>query len=115
MAFYVLFFAVGAVLMMGIGFVLRKLCMAQARKSWFSKLRNQMRETYESSLFIIENDGWRPDQVEVKETLNNPEMYRNANFESADSRIATLQKVFDIPDVSGDRRPKIATLREIFQ
>jgi hypothetical protein len=114
-AFYLLFFAVGAVLMAGIGFGMRKLCMAWARKSWFPKLRDQMRETYESTLFIIENDGWRPDQVQIKDQLNNPEMYRNANFESVDSRIATLQKVFDIPDVPGDRRAKIATLRQIFR
>jgi hypothetical protein len=115
-AFYLLFFSAGAVLMAGIGFGKRKLCLAWARRSWFPKLKNQMKEAYESSLFSVENDGWRPDQVQVKKQLNNQsETYRNANFESVDRRIATLQKLFDIPDVPGDRKAKIATLKGIFQ
>ena len=108
---YLVFFAVGAVVMAGLGFGIRKLCMAQARKSWFLELRDRMKETYESSLLIIENDGWRPDQLDVKAQLSNPEMYRNANFESADSRIALLQKLFEVPDVPGDRRARIGRLK----
>ena len=70
-----------------------------------------MKEMYESSLFIVENDGW----MQMKDQLNDPEKYRNANFQSADSEITTLQKVFDIPDVPGDRKAKIASLRKIFE
>lgn len=111
---YLSCFASGAVVMAGLGLVIKKLSMAQARKSWFPELRDRMREMYESSSFIIENDGWRPDQLQIKQQLVDPERYRNANFESADSRIATLQKLFDIPDVPGDRKAKISSLRNIF-
>ncbi|MBI3915471.1 MAG: hypothetical protein HY322_00490 [Betaproteobacteria bacterium] len=115
LTFYLSFFVIGAAVMAGLGLGIRRLCMVHARKSRFPELRNRMREMYESSLFIMENDGWRADQLQVKDQLNNPEMCRNANFESADSRITTLQKAFDIPDVPGDRKAKIAILKRIFE
>ena len=112
---YLLIFVVGAVVMAGLALGIRKLCITRARKSWLPELRSRMKEMYESSLFIIENDGWRPDQMQLKDQMSDPETYRNANFQSADSRITTLQKMFDIPDVPGDRKAKITSLREIFE
>ena len=75
LVFYLVFFAVGTLVMAGLAFGIRELCLAQARKSWFPELRERMKETYESSMFIIENDGWRPDQLQMKGQLTNPEMY----------------------------------------
>jgi hypothetical protein len=115
LVFYLVFFVIGAVVMAGVGFGIRKLCMAQARKSWFPELRDRMKEAYESSLFIIENDGCCPDQLQVKAQLTNQEMYRKANFKSADSTIALLRNVCDIADVPNDRRAKIGKLKEIFE
>lgn len=89
--------------------------LGPSAKSWFPELRERMKETYESSTFIIENDGWRPDQLQTKEQITNPEMYRNANLDSAKSKIALLQKVFDIPDVPDDERATMERLKEIFE
>jgi hypothetical protein len=70
---------------------------------------------FESSLFIIENNGWRPDQIQIKEQLANPEMYRQANFESADKQIIILQKIFEVKNLPEDRSSKIAIFKKFFQ
>jgi hypothetical protein len=74
-----------------------------------------MTEGYAQARFIIEHDGWRADQLNVKDALADPTSYRRANFETAQNRVAQIEKLLDLTFDDDDLKLRVERLKPYFE
>lgn len=102
-------FAVAA-LVIGLAFTGNKI----AKAFWLPKIIESQRELFESSAFIIEHDGWREDQLPVKENQPKAEFYRQKNYESAEERFAQIERLLELQRPSDGLNERMKKLRPYF-
>jgi len=113
--FYSLFFVFGMIIMI---FVISGLTRAGnfiAKKIWLPKVVESQREVFKSSLDIVENNGWRNDQLNIKEKLEDKERYRRINLETTNERISQVEKLLELPKASNDLKDRIETIKPYFK
>lgn len=113
--FYLLFFAACFVLMSLSLFLLAGLGNWIAKKSWLPAIIESQKEIFHSSLFIVEHDGWREDQLHIKDKLANPEQYRVTNLKTAEERISQIEKLLDLVKTSDDLHARTQQLKPFFR
>ena len=69
-----------------------------------------MKDGYAQARFIVEHDGWRADQIALKDTLPDPAPYRRANLKTVEDRIAMLEKLLDLSSGDDELRVRIEKL-----
>ena len=86
-----------------------------ARSIWWPKIIASQAEVFESSVFVVEHDGWREDQLTIKDTLSatDAQRHRSANLSQAEDRIAQIEKLIEVRP-EGDLVTRIARLRPLF-
>ena len=86
-----------------------------ARSIWWPKIIASQAEAFESSVFVVEHDGWRKDQLTIKDTLSaaDAERHRSANLSHAEDRVAQIEKLIEVRP-EGDLGARIARLRPLF-
>jgi hypothetical protein len=85
-----------------------------AKRIWLPEIVAKMTDSYRSAQFIIEHDGWREDQLSVKESTPNPTMYREANFQTAKERITQIEKLLDLPADNRELEVRLDRLKPYF-
>ncbi|MBI2366915.1 MAG: hypothetical protein HYV01_18225, partial [Deltaproteobacteria bacterium] len=96
-------------------FVLTAIGNRIAKHTWLPVIVAKMTEAYTQSHFIVEHDGWRPDQLNVKDTLGDPTSYRRTNFATAENRVAQIEKLLDLPSGGLDLKLRVERLRPYFE
>ncbi len=112
---YSLFFVSGIFVMIFVIFCLTGAGNFIAKKLWLPKVVESQREVFESSLEIIKNDGWRDDQLGIKEKLEDKEKYRKMNFETANERISQIENLFELPIGYADSKNRIENIKPYFK
>ena len=102
-------FAVAA-LVIGLAFTGNKI----AKAFWLPKIIESQRELFQSSAFIVEHDGWREDQIPVRQDLQNKEFYRQKNYETVNNRLGQIERLLDLPNSSGDLTERLKKLGPYF-
>jgi hypothetical protein len=112
--FYVVLF----VLMLAIGLALVPLLTSVgnrvARRSWLPQAVENQKEVYKAASFVIDHEGWREDQLAVKDTLPDPERYRTANLETATRQVEQIEKLLELPSGSTDLRARLNAIKPFF-
>jgi len=98
--FYLLFLGASIVGLVFIFYSLTALGKQIAKRIWLPTVVEGEREVYVQARFIVENEGWRQDQLNLKENLSDPAHYQRANFETAERNIAQIEQLLELP--SGD-------------
>jgi hypothetical protein len=63
----------------------------------------------------MEHDGWGADQLNVKDTLSNPESYQRANYKTVETRIGQIEKLLDLPSDIADLKLRVERLKPYFE
>jgi hypothetical protein len=112
--FYIVAFLVGILVMvmlvMAISFTGKRI----AKRVWLPKVIENQRESFCSSAFIVEHNGWREDQLPVKENQPQAELYRQKNYESAEERFAQIERLLELQRPSDDLNERMKRLRPYF-
>lgn len=114
MPFYATISIVGVIIMYLFAVLMKKVGTYFAKKKWLPKIIKYQREAFESSLYIVEHNGWRPDQWENKDNLIDKGKYISANFETAAQRITQIEKLLEIPKQSNELKERISNLKRFF-
>jgi hypothetical protein len=86
-----------------------------AKSIWLPLIVAKMTEGYTQARFIVEHDGWRADQLTVKATLPDPTSYRRANFETAEGRVAQIEKLLDLRSGGSELKVRVERLKPYFE
>ena len=70
---------------------------------------------YKAARFVIEHDGWREDQLAVKDTIPEPERFRTANLENAARQVEQMEKLLEMPPRSTDLRARLDRIKPFFE
>ena len=111
---YVVFFIGGLVCTTLLVFLLGSIGKRLARRKWFPRIIESNTEGFRSIQSILANDGWREDQLAHKDSIPDPENYRKKNLEQASQRLAQIEKLLELSNVSDDLEPRIRRLRPYF-
>ena len=110
-SFFLITFTLTAFLVMLLTVVGNKL----ARTRWLPKIVENQGELYKSSKFIIEHDGWREDQLPVKDNFQNPEENRRENHQAADQYLTQMEKLLDIIPAREAHPQRLARIKTYFE
>jgi hypothetical protein len=113
--FYAWFSFASLLALVAVVFFLTAIGNRIAKRTWMPLIVAKMTDAYNQTRFIIEHDGWRADQMNVKDTLADPTPYRRANFETAESRIAQIEKLLDLPSDGDDLKLRLERLKPYFE
>jgi hypothetical protein len=112
--FYFKFFGLGFMAMLGIVFILSITGNAVARQIWQPRIVDSQKEVFESASFIVKYDGWRKDQLDVKDKLDDPKKYIEANIKTAADNILQIEKLLDIRSRTNSLSERIEGLNKYF-
>lgn len=112
---YYLFFILTFLIMCAVVPVLTGMGQAIAKQKWLPKIIQSQGEVFQQANFIIDHDGWREDQLELKAKLDDPQKYININFQQADKSISQIEKLLELRNLQKDRKEKIENLRKYFK
>ena len=112
--FYCKFFTLGFIVMCFVIFLLTGIGNAIARQNWLPRIVKSQKEVFKQAAFIAEHNGWREDQINMKERLDNPEKYTKANFETVEKDISQIEKLLDINKKQKYLQERIANLEDFF-
>ena len=110
--YYVWFSIIGCILVAGFVWLLTIVSYQIAKPIWWPKIVQEEAEGFKSVTFLLEHDGWRPDQLNLKEKL--PESYRLVNLEATKERISQIEKLLELPLENADIPTRIARLKPYF-
>lgn len=113
--FYLLFFVIGSLSMVLAVWFLTGFGNWIARRAWLPVVVENQRQLFRSSLFVVEHDGWREDQVSVKDKIEHPQSYKDENLKTASNRISQIEKVLDLPQSPDDLKTRIERLKPYFR
>jgi hypothetical protein len=83
-----------------------------AKSIWWPKVIAGESEGLKTAEFLIQHDGWRADQMPVKDTL--PKENREVNLQSAVERIEQIEKLLELPPIHADVHARLARLKPYF-
>ena len=86
-----------------------------ARRSWLPHVIENQKSVYNAARFVIEHDGWREDQLAVKETIPEPERFITANLETATRQVEQIEKLLEAPPRSQDLRARLDGIKPFFE
>jgi len=112
--FYFKFFVLGFVAMVGIVYILSVTGKAVARQIWQPRIVNSQREVFELASFITKHNGWREDQLDVKDRLDDPKKYIEANTKTAEDNILQIEKLLGIKARTNSLPERIERLNSYF-
>jgi hypothetical protein len=113
--FYAWFSLASLLAVVAVVFVLTAIGNRIAKRTWLPVIVSKMTEAYTQSRFIVEHDGWRADQLNVKDTLADPTSYLRANFETAENRVAQIEKLLDLPYDGDELKLRVERLKPYFE
>lgn len=113
--FYIVLFVVSLAVAVALVALLTGIGNRVAQRSWVPQIVENQMEIYRAARFVIENDGWREDQLPVRATLADPERYRTTNLEAAARQIEQIEKLFDVTPSSTDLRARLAEISTYFE
>lgn len=113
--YYSIYFFVGLFLMICIVWILSKLCNLIARPIWLPKVIESQRESFDIAVSIIENDGWRKDQLAEKDSIKESEKHRIANFKTVQKNLSQIEKLLDLPQKESDFSNRIKLIKLYFK
>ena len=113
-AFYLRFFAVGVVAMVAIVWLLTAASYRVAKSYWWPEIIVLQREAFKAAEFVVQNQGWREDQLPIKERLQDAEKHRQANLDQAKERINQIERLLELEPLSEDLRARIVRLQPFF-
>ncbi len=111
---YVLFFLVGVALDVGIVRGLAWLGRKLARRRWWPEVIKSQSAAFVAARAIVLNDGWRDDQLELKDKLDDQQKYREANWEAAERSIAQIERLLELPPRGEHAKARLARLAVYF-
>jgi hypothetical protein len=111
---YVWFFFGGVVAMMLVVWGLTALARIIARPFWLPKVVDSQREVFSKAVYIVEHNGWRKEQYEKRNSVQNGERLRAANYESVEKSLRQVEKLLDLPRRTGEFGKRIGVLRRYF-
>jgi hypothetical protein len=112
---YYLFFLVLGILMMCILVpIFTAIGQASAKQKWLPKTIENQKEVFQEADFIIKHNGWREDQVQLKEKLDNPQKYIDINYQTAGKNILQIEQLLEIKNPPVSRLEKINNLKKYF-
>jgi magnesium-transporting ATPase (P-type) len=111
--YYFWFSVLGLLLICGLVWLLTICSYRIAKTIWWPKIVQSETELFKSATFLVEHDGWRPDQINLKDKL--PESYRTVNLEAANENISQIEKLLELPSGNADISTRISRLKLIFE
>ncbi len=108
------FFLVGCFIMYFLMLVMKNLGRHVARKKWLPKIISNQKESFETAEYIVAHDGWRKDQWDKRNDLNNKEFYREANFKTATECIVRVEELLEKQSSTDDMKVRIKNLKSFF-
>jgi len=94
--FYFGFFFISVVTMIFITITLTTIGNKVTRFKWEPVIVEKQKELFVMASNIIKNNGWRDDQLPMKDKLDDPEKYIKANWQTAESHIFQIEKLLEI-------------------
>lgn len=113
--FYFKFFTYGILLMGFIVCGLGRIGHLVARQFWSPKVVESQRELFTHTKFMIEHDGWEPQQYEHLARPDKTEERRKQNWERIDKNLAQMEKLFELPRAEDTAERRLETLKPYFQ
>lgn len=113
--FYAWFSVASLLAVIAIMFVLTAIGNRIAKRTWLPVIVAKMTDMYTQARFIIEHDGWRADQLSVKDTLPDPTTYRRANFDTTKGRVTQIEKLLDLPSNIVELKLRMERLKPYFE
>jgi hypothetical protein len=86
-----------------------------AKRIWLPVIVAKMAEAYTQVRFILEHDGWRADQLSLKERLEDQITPRQTNFEAAEGLVAQIEKLLDLPPSNVELKLRVERLKQYFE
>ena len=77
-----------------------------AKRKWMPLMIAKQKEVYSQAKDILDNDGYRSDQISQKDHMNDPEKYRTINLETAKSHITQIEDLLGVKKNSDDLKKR---------
>lgn len=87
----------------------------RARKKWLPEITLSQTAAFEQVKDILSNDGWRTDQLKVKDTVSDPEKDRTINFKTAEKLINQIENLLEVKMNSKDLSSRLKSLESYFK
>ena len=113
--FYMRFFVTGFTATAFIVFCLFCFGKFISRKKFLPVLAEAYKENFQQAIVIIENDGWREDQLLLREKTLDHRKIKSENYFQAKKVINIIEDLIDLPNGSGDLKARAEKLKEYFK
>ncbi|MBM4132404.1 MAG: hypothetical protein FJ245_01425 [Nitrospira sp.] len=113
-SFYAYFSVASFLAVVATVYVLTSIGNQIAKRTWLPVVVAKQAELYSQTRFVVDHDGWREDQLSVRNTLPNPEIYRQKNIEAAVRSIAQIEKPLDIPPDGAELKLRVERIKPFF-
>lgn len=94
--FYLRFFFTGIIVMVFVVIGFTKISYVIAKFKWQPIIVESQKDLFQKACNILKNDGWRDEQLSIKDTIDDPERFKNANWEQTENDLSQIEKLLDI-------------------
>ncbi|HEX5036149.1 MAG TPA: hypothetical protein VFX30_03225 [bacterium] len=84
------------------------------KRSFRHQIVPLQKEAYLSVIDIVKNDGWRSDQLQDRDRLQDPERYQKANWETAEERLGQIEELLEINSKGRNLSERVKALEKYF-
>ena len=112
--FYSRFLILGFMVMIGAVLMFARIGNVVARQIWQPRIVSSQKEAFESASFIIGHNGWRKDQVEGKDKIENPKKYIEANLKTAEENVLQIEKLLEVRAKTNSLPERLERLNKYF-
>lgn len=110
--YYLWFSVTGLLFVYGLVWLLTICDYRIAKRIWWPKIVQSQKGVFNVAEFLLQQNGLRPDQIELEEKLPN---FRTVSFETGLRDLSQIEELLEIPSNGADIETRIARLRPYFE
>ncbi len=111
---YIKFILVCSLVMLAAFFGFRVGGRKIARRRWLPMIIEFQRPAFDKAKDIISHEGWRSDQLVVKDKVEDPRKYIEANYAAANEYIDQIEDLLELPKMTADLKGRVDRLEKYF-
>lgn len=111
---YLLMFLLSVAVMYLVVRLLTVLGRRIAKCKWWPHAITGQRPSFEKAQAIVRNQGWRDDQLAIKDNVSNAEQCLKANRETLESTVSRIERLLEVDPTGTTPEDRLEALREYF-
>ncbi|MBU0769715.1 MAG: hypothetical protein KJ687_11560 [Proteobacteria bacterium] len=87
----------------------------RAKKRWLPEIIESQRAAFVQAQDILNNNGWRTDQLATKDSIKDPEKYTSINCKTVKEHLSQIENLLEVKFEAKDLKLRIQNLEHYFK